>query len=172
MNRLSPTGTATADQPPLIAVTMGDGAGVGPEVVVARTRRPRTYPPCRPVVIGDAARLRRAARILGVDCEIVRRDHPAQAEFTPGRVNVIDLGLLPADLPWGKLSAVAGDAAYQYVRVAAELAVAGEVQAICTAPLNKEALHAGGPPLPRPHRAAGPPHRHRGGVDDAVHADR
>jgi 4-hydroxythreonine-4-phosphate dehydrogenase len=59
-------------------------------------------------------------------------------------VNVIDLGLLPVDLPWGKLSPVAGDAAYHYVRVACELAMNGSVQAICTAPLNKEALHAAG----------------------------
>ena len=66
------------------------------------------------------------------------------SESLPGRINVIDLDLLPDDLPWGELSAVAGHAAYEYIRVAGELAVAGEVQAICTAPLNKEALHAAG----------------------------
>src|SRR5207249_4206842 len=68
----------------------------------------------------------------------------ADAKQAPGRINVIDLDLLPDDLPWGQLSAVAGHAAYEYIRVAAELAVRGEVQAICTAPLNKEALHAAG----------------------------
>jgi 4-hydroxythreonine-4-phosphate dehydrogenase len=56
--------------------------------------------------------------------------------------------MLPADLPFGQLSAVAGNAAYHYVRVAAQLAMAGKVQAICTAPLNKEALHAGGHVFP------------------------
>ena len=55
-----------------------------------------------------------------------------------------DLALIPPDLPWGKLSALAGDAAFQYIRAATELAVAGKVAAICTAPMNKEALHAGG----------------------------
>ncbi|WP_332880619.1 4-hydroxythreonine-4-phosphate dehydrogenase PdxA [Streptomyces sp. NBC_00564] len=129
---------------PLIAVTMGDGAGIGPEVVVAALLDDAVLTRCRPVVIGDAQRLREAARILGLDCEIAAVDHPRDAEFTPGRVNVIDLGLLPADLPWGKLSSVAGDAAYAYIKRAAELAVAGEVHAICTAPLNKEALHAAG----------------------------
>ncbi|WP_326718225.1 4-hydroxythreonine-4-phosphate dehydrogenase PdxA [Streptomyces sp. NBC_00243] len=129
---------------PLIAVTMGDGAGIGPEVVVAALLDDAVLTRCRPVVIGDAQRLREAARILGLDCEIVAVDHPRDAEFTPGHVNVIDLGLLPADLPWGKLSPVAGDAAYAYIKRAAELAVAGEVHAICTAPLNKEALHAAG----------------------------
>ncbi|MGR3934122.1 hypothetical protein [Streptomyces sp. BRA346] len=78
---------------------------------------------CRPVVIGDARRLREAARLLGLDCEIAAVDHPRDAEFTPGRVTVVDLGLLPADLPWGR-SAVAGGAAYAYAERAAELAVA------------------------------------------------
>ncbi|WP_413804916.1 4-hydroxythreonine-4-phosphate dehydrogenase PdxA [Streptomyces sp. OE57] len=129
---------------PLIAVTMGDGAGIGPEVVVAALLDDAVLTRCRPVVIGDARRLREAARVLGLDCEIAAVDHPRDAEFTPGRVNVVDLGLLPADLPWGRLSPVAGDAAYAFIRRAAELAVAGEVHAICTAPLNKEALHAAG----------------------------
>ena len=129
---------------PVIAVTMGDGAGIGPEVVVAALLDDAVLARCRPVVIGDAQRLREAARILGLDCEIAAVDHPRDAEFTPGRVNVVDLGLLPADLPWGRLSPVAGHAAYAYIERAAQLAVAGEVHAICTAPLNKEALHSAG----------------------------
>ncbi|MDQ1049423.1 4-hydroxythreonine-4-phosphate dehydrogenase PdxA [Streptomyces sp. V4I2] len=129
---------------PLIAVTMGDGAGIGPEVIVPALLHPDTLARCRPVVIGDAERLRQAAAILGVDCDIVSVTAPAEAEFPPGRVNVVDLDLLPADLPWGELSALAGEAAYQYVRVAADLALKGAVHGICTAPLNKEALHSAG----------------------------
>ncbi|GHH10052.1 4-hydroxythreonine-4-phosphate dehydrogenase PdxA [Streptomyces lanatus] len=129
---------------PLIAVTMGDGAGIGPEVIVPALLHPDTLARCRPVVVGDAERLRRAAAILGVDCDIVAVAAPEEAEFRPGRVNVVDLGLIPADLPWGELSPVAGDAAYQYVRVAADLAMKNAVHGICTAPLNKEALHAAG----------------------------
>ncbi|WP_433917781.1 4-hydroxythreonine-4-phosphate dehydrogenase PdxA [Streptomyces canus] len=129
---------------PLIAVTMGDGAGIGPEVIVPALLHPDTLARCRPVVIGDAGRLRQAAAILGVDCDIVSVTAPGEAEFPPGRVNVVDLDLLPADLPWGELSALAGEAAYQYVRVAADLAMKGAVHGICTAPLNKEALHLAG----------------------------
>jgi len=141
----SPTDPAVDGGPtPFIAVTMGDGAGVGPEVVVGALVDPASTARCRPVVIGDAARLRAAAGILGLDVEIAVVEHVADAVFSPGRINVIDLGLLPADLPWGQLSPVAGHAAYEYIRVAAELAMAGEVQGICTAPLNKEALHAAG----------------------------
>lgn len=129
---------------PLIAVTMGDGAGVGPEVCVGALASPEVAELSRPVVIGDRARLVEAAKIMGLQLEIVSIESIEDAVFAPGRVNVIDLGLLPADLAWGQLSAVAGDAAFHYIRVAAELAMAGEVAAICTAPLNKEALHAGG----------------------------
>ena len=129
---------------PYVAVTMGDGAGVGPEVVVAAVLDPQSNAECRPVVIGDALRLRQAADILGIEADIQTIENVEDAVFTPGRVNVIDLALLPEDLPWGQLSPVAGHAAYEYIRVASELAMAGKVQAICTAPLNKEALHAAG----------------------------
>ncbi|WP_432492748.1 4-hydroxythreonine-4-phosphate dehydrogenase PdxA [Kineococcus auxinigenes] len=133
---------------PFIAVTMGDGAGVGPEVTVGALLDVGVLAECRPVVVGDAARLRRAARALGVDAHVVAVGSVAEAEFTPGRVNVIDLGLLPEDLPFGEVSPVAGDAAYHYVRVASELALGVAVQGICTAPLNKAALHAGGHVFP------------------------
>jgi 4-hydroxythreonine-4-phosphate dehydrogenase len=129
---------------PIVAVTMGDGAGVGPEVVVPALLDAAVLGICIPVVIGDAKRLRLAAEIVGVTADIVAVESIADAKQVPGRINVIDLDLLPEDLPWGALSAVAGHAAYEYIRVAAELAVRGEVQAICTAPLNKEALHAAG----------------------------
>ncbi|WP_328599795.1 4-hydroxythreonine-4-phosphate dehydrogenase PdxA, partial [Rhodococcus sp. (in: high G+C Gram-positive bacteria)] len=129
---------------PLIAVTMGDGAGVGPEVIVPALLDAETRKRCRPVVVGDAKRLRLAATVLGIDVDVVAIEEIKDAEFIDGRINVIDLDLLPEDLAWGELSAVAGDAAYQYIRVASELAVRGEVQSICTAPLNKEALHAAG----------------------------
>ncbi|WP_018762021.1 4-hydroxythreonine-4-phosphate dehydrogenase PdxA [Arthrobacter sp. 135MFCol5.1] len=139
------TDESTHNQPlPYVAVTMGDGAGVGPEVVVAAVLDPQSNAECRPVVIGDALRLRQAAETLGVEADIRPIEDVDDAVFTPGRVNVIDLTLLPADLPWGQLSPVAGHAAYEYIRVASELAMAGKVQAICTAPLNKEALHAAG----------------------------
>lgn len=129
---------------PYIAVTMGDGAGVGPEVVVRALLDPVVTGIARSVVIGDAHRLRMAADLLGLPADIVTVQRISEAEFPPGRINVIDLNLVPADLPFGVLSPIAGDAAYQYVRVACELAMSGQVQAICTAPLNKEALHAGG----------------------------
>jgi uncharacterized protein YgbK (DUF1537 family) len=90
---------------PYVAVTMGDGAGVGPEVVVAAVLDPQSNAECRPVVIGDALRLRQAADLLGIEADIRSIENVEDAVFTPGRVNVIDLALLPEDLPWGQLSA-------------------------------------------------------------------
>lgn len=157
--------TDAASRPlPVKAVTMGDGAGIDPEVIVPALPRPNTLRDYRPLVVGDAGRLRRAARILGVECAIVPVERPDQTEFTPGRINVIDRALLPADLPWAKLSPVAGDAASHHVRVAADLAARGVVHTICTAPLNKEALHAADRargPVPGHRRLRGPARRRR-----------
>ncbi|MHB1170909.1 MAG: 4-hydroxythreonine-4-phosphate dehydrogenase PdxA [Lacisediminihabitans sp.] len=136
--------TVDSQDLPYVAVTMGDGAGIGPEVVVAAVLDPQSNTECRPVVIGDALRLRQAAAVIGANANIVAVEDVGDAVFEPGRINVIDLALLPEDLPWGQLSAVAGHAAYEYIKVASELAMSGQVQAICTAPLNKEALHAAG----------------------------
>jgi 4-phospho-D-threonate 3-dehydrogenase / 4-phospho-D-erythronate 3-dehydrogenase len=132
------------DTRPFIAVTMGDGAGVGPEVTVGALLAETAYRDCRPVVIGDVHRLQLGAKALGVDADIVEVQTVDEAVFEAGRINVIDPKLLPEDLPWGQESAEAGNAAYHYIRIACELGMAGQVQGICTAPLNKAALHKAG----------------------------
>ncbi|HKU36183.1 MAG TPA: 4-hydroxythreonine-4-phosphate dehydrogenase PdxA [Paenarthrobacter sp.] len=132
------------DTRPFIAVTMGDGAGVGPEVTVGALAAPDAYKDCRPVVIGDLYRLRLGATALGLSVDIVEIEAVSEAVFEPGRINVIDPKLLSQDLEWGKESAEAGNAAYHYIRIACELGMAGQVQGICTAPLNKAALHMAG----------------------------
>ena len=129
---------------PTIAITMGDAAGVGPEIIVKSLARPEIYQRSRPLVIGDATRLRQAAEIVKLDLSIRSLANVDEARYAAGAIDCIDLKIIPPDLPWGQLSAVAGDAAFQFVKIATELAMARQVDAICTAPLNKEALHAGG----------------------------
>ncbi|WP_432564209.1 4-hydroxythreonine-4-phosphate dehydrogenase PdxA [Kineococcus sp. SYSU DK003] len=85
----------------------------------------------RPVVIGDAVRLRTAAEL-------------SAAQLTPGRIDVVDPHLIPADLPWEQISPAAGHAAHEYVRIACALVTSAAVQAVCTAPLSKAAPHAAG----------------------------
>lgn len=135
---------------PRIAITMGDAAGVGPEVIVKALAHADLYERCRPLVIGDARRLQQAVEITGAPVTIraLSRRDAATAKYQAGTIDCIDLQLIPPDLPWGKLSPIAGDAAYQYIEAATKLATASEVEAICTAPLNKEALHAGGHKFP------------------------
>jgi 4-hydroxythreonine-4-phosphate dehydrogenase len=131
-------------------MTMGDAAGVGPEVIMKSLAHADIYERCRPLVIGDALRLQKAGRIVGTDLIVnsLTPDQIDEALYTLGTVDCIDLKLIPEDLPWGKLSAIAGDAAFRYMEIAAKLALSGKIQAICTAPLNKEALHAGGHKFP------------------------
>jgi 4-hydroxythreonine-4-phosphate dehydrogenase len=139
---------------PLIAITMGDAAGVGPEVIMKSLGHSEVQAMCRPLVIGDAARLEAAGAIVGSTLRVCRVDAEEieDAAFDSDHVNCVEpdsaTRLIPADLPWGKLSAVAGEAAYRYVELAAHLAMEGRVAAICTAPLNKEALQAAGHKFP------------------------
>jgi len=135
---------------PIIAMTMGDAAGVGPEIIMKSLAHAELYGQCRPVVIGDAERLKEAGRIAGSQLELnnISVGELEKASYEKGVVQCVDLKLIPQNLPWGHVSPVAGDAAFRYVEVAAKLATTGKVAAICTAPLNKEALHAGGHPYP------------------------
>jgi 4-hydroxy-L-threonine phosphate dehydrogenase PdxA len=135
---------------PIIAVTMGDAAGIGPEVIMKSLAHAELYERCRPVVVGDAERLRAAGKIVGSSLQVrsLRPDELDDAQYLLGTVDCLDMPLVPKDLPWGKLSAEAGDAAYHFIAKAAELAVAGKVAAICTGPLNKEALFAAGHQFP------------------------
>src|SRR5262245_30244657 len=127
---------------------MGDAAGIGPEIVMRALAHADLYRRCRPLVVGAAARLRRAAGAVGSHLTLEALADPQAAHFTPGTVDCVDLGLIPEGLPWGKVSAIAGDAAYRYVEHAVALAMARRIDAICTAPLNKEALQAGGHAFP------------------------
>jgi len=135
---------------PIIAITMGDAAGVGPEVIMKSLGHVELYQQCRPLVIGDAERLEQAGDIVKSTLGInnLQPDTFDKASYKFGIVDCVDLKLIPRGLPWGKISATAGDAAFRYIELASKLAVSGKVGAICTGPLNKEALHAGGHKYP------------------------
>jgi 4-hydroxythreonine-4-phosphate dehydrogenase len=131
-------------KPPLIAVTMGDPAGIGPEIIAQTFAEGDFLERNRAVVVGDARILERAARLLDLSLRANVIDEPEDAKFEPGTVDVIQETDLPYDLPFGELDARAGDAAFRYVERATGLASTGRVAAIATAPLNKEAMHLAG----------------------------
>jgi len=130
--------------PPLVAVTMGDPAGVGPEIIAKTFADPDFRGENRALVVGDAPRLQRAADLLGLELHADVVADPEEAGFEEGTVDVVQVGELPEGLPFGELDARAGAAAFEYVERAIELASGGKVAAIATAPLNKEAMHLGG----------------------------
>lgn len=133
---------------PVVAITMGDAAGVGPEIVMKSLAHEEIYGLCRPLVIGDVRRLERAGQVIDSALTVIAVEDPEQAVYESGTVEVMDVSLIPDNLPFGQLSAVAGDAAYRYIERSVALARERRIDAICTAPLNKEALHAGGHRFP------------------------
>jgi 4-hydroxythreonine-4-phosphate dehydrogenase len=129
-----------------IAITMGDPCGIGPEITLKACADPRRTVPV--VVIGDVDVLARADRIADTHLTIRPVASVDQANFAPGTVDVLAENGLPADLPWGTLDARAGAASFQYVRRGIQLAMAHEIRALVTAPINKEALRMSGAPYP------------------------
>lgn len=129
---------------PIVAITLGDPAGIGPEVVVKALRRPEVASACRPLVVGDprfldASRTGTAAPPL----RIVR--DAAEARFEAGEVDVLELaGVPPRSVVVGQVGAAGGRAAVEAVRRAVRLALAGQVAALATAPLNKRAMRQAG----------------------------
>src|SRR5206468_3515868 len=105
-----------SDPRPLLAITMGDPAGVGPEVTVKALAAPELYAVARPLVIGDARVLREAARVAGITAEIRDVAGPDDGAYAAGRVDVLDLANVdPAEWAWGRLSAGCGRASMAYI---------------------------------------------------------
>jgi len=135
---------------PIIAVTMGDPAGVGPEVIVRALANPEISGLCRSLVLGDPAAMDRALTITG---------EPLSLELAAGRGVPVDLpdgviylrslsDLSDADIEFGRPSREAGDAVFRYIKEAVSLCLAGEASAMATAPISKEALNRAGHKYP------------------------
>jgi 4-phospho-D-threonate 3-dehydrogenase / 4-phospho-D-erythronate 3-dehydrogenase len=131
---------------PLLAITMGDPAGIGPEIVLKALAAPDLFATCRPLIVGDQRMLLRAADYLGYPTprfELI--EQPQEGHYTAGSVPLLDMANAdPAHIPIGELSAGAGAAAVAYVEQACDLAMAGAVDGLVTAPLNKAAMHLAG----------------------------
>ena len=142
---------------PILGITMGDPFGNGPEITVRALNDKTVYDRCRPLVVGDmtsmAYALKVAKKVLGIDLTLNPVKDVKDAKFTYGTIDVLDMGLVPADKipdtsdldepkPFGVgACALGGEASFQYVKKVIELAMAGEVDATCTNALNKEAMN-------------------------------
>ena len=129
---------------PLIAVTMGDPAGVGPEIVAKSLASEEVTDVADCVIVGDRKCMENAIRIVGADLKINVIQKPAEGQYEKGILILIDLDNVDMDaFAFGKVSGMCGKAAYDYIARSIELANAGEVDAVSTTPINKEALKAG-----------------------------
>ncbi|HZT82548.1 MAG TPA: 4-hydroxythreonine-4-phosphate dehydrogenase PdxA [Gemmataceae bacterium] len=139
--------TQPTDRNPRLLFTMGDVAGVGPEIIA------RAWPAltdlCRPVVVGDPLWLERALRLVGSSAKVRRVGHPGEASAAADVVPCVAASKENlAGVVSGRVSAAAGKAAYDFLCAAIDLALAGAADGIVTAPLHKEGLRAAGLPYP------------------------
>lgn len=124
---------------------MGDPAGIGPEICVKTLLKSEIYAQCRPLIVGDALTIQKAARELGAEVKINPIQKVEEAKFIHGEIDVFDLKNVNQDeLKPGVVSAMAGEAAFSAVYTVIQLALKGEIDATVTAPINKESIHLAG----------------------------
>lgn len=127
-----------------IAVTLGDPAGIGPEIVLKAVIDPKVKDKCIPIIIGDLIVLEAFKKECHIDIEFEVINNPSQVDSNSIKTYVIDMKLINSlDFHIGKIDGTCGDASYQYIKKAAQLALVKQVDAIATAPINKESLKAG-----------------------------
>jgi 4-hydroxythreonine-4-phosphate dehydrogenase len=130
---------------PLLAITMGDVAGIGPEIIAKALDTEEVYRVCRPLVIGDAAAMNMGMEVARISLTVKRVDSPANGLYRHGTIDIMSLDNVDtSSLIMGRPQAMAGKASVEFVFKAAEMALRDEVDGIVTAPLNKEAMHMAG----------------------------
>ncbi|HIX59655.1 MAG TPA: 4-hydroxythreonine-4-phosphate dehydrogenase PdxA [Candidatus Blautia gallistercoris] len=132
---------------PILGITMGDPASIGPEISVKALANAELYEKCRPIVIGDAKVMENAVKIVGMEGKVKIHSvkNVEDALYEAGTIDVYDLDLVDMDqLEFGKVSKMGGETAFQCVKTVIELAMAGKVDATVTNALNKEAINLAG----------------------------
>ena len=132
----------------IIAIPMGDPAGIGPEITVKALSNKEIYDVCSPIVIGNKDVLTNAINITQVNLEVHAINKVEEAMFRHGTIDVISIDNIDIDtLKIGEVSAACGRASFDYIQLAIELALEGKVSALATTPINKESLRAGEVPF-------------------------
>ena len=126
---------------PITAITMGDPAGIGPEIVVGTMLSEEIHDCCRPFVIGSIAIMERAAKVLGKELKYNKIEDPSEAKYEFGTVDIIETGDYDTDsIEWGKEQKLAGQMAIDWVMKSIELGMAKKVDAVSTSPIHKGAI--------------------------------
>ena len=130
---------------PIIAITMGDPASIGPEIAIKAMLEEKIHAQCRPLLVGDAGVFRNIIERLGLKAKPNIILEVSEAKYQLGEPDVLDLHDFDlADLKFGEISAAAGNAAFESVKKVIELALAGEVDATVTGPINKKSINEAG----------------------------
>ena len=124
---------------------MGDPAGIGPEIMCKMFAEKEIYDYCQPLVIGDVGCLREGLKVAKIKLQLNSIRNPREGKYRQGTVDVIDLHNVDLDaLQMGQPQRMAGKACVEYVQRAVDLAIAGDIDAIVTAPINKKAMNMAG----------------------------
>ena len=130
---------------PLIAIPLGDPAGIGPEIVARSIADKDLFAITDCIVIGDRKVMENAIRITGEDLTVHVVEDPAEGDYREGVLNLIDLDNIDMDrFVFGKVDAMCGKAAFEYIEKSIQITMAGKADAVATTPINKESLRAGG----------------------------
>lgn len=130
---------------PITAVTMGDPAGIGPEIVVGTMLEPAIHECCRPFVIGSEAVMNRAAAVLGKSLTYHKITDPSEARYEFGIIDILETGEYDTEaVRWGEVSALAGQMSLDWIIKSIELGMAHQVDAVSTAPIHKQAIKMAG----------------------------
>jgi 4-phospho-D-threonate 3-dehydrogenase / 4-phospho-D-erythronate 3-dehydrogenase len=133
------------DRRPLLGISVGDPAGIGPEITAKALALPEIYEICRPLAVAEAEMMRAAVRFSGLSLGVNAVDSPAAGAYRFGTMDVLDLkNIDAASIQHKKVSADSGRASFEYVKKVIELALEKQIDATVTGPINKEAINSAG----------------------------
>ena len=130
---------------PIIAITMGDPASIGPEIAIKALQQRSVHEICKPLLVGDVKVFEQIISKLKLNVKVNAVSKVADAKFELGTIDVFDLNITDINkLQFGKIDAMCGEASFQAVKKAIELAMAKEVDATVTGPINKKSINEAG----------------------------
>src|SRR5574340_384309 len=130
---------------PLIGISVGDPAGIGPEITAKTLAMPEIYEMCRPLVVAETRMMQEAVRFSGLDLDVRAVAAPGEGAFRCGVLDVLDLkNIEPASIRYKTAAAETGRASFEYVRKVIDLALEGKLDATVAGPISKEAINLAG----------------------------
>src|ERR1035437_4600407 len=130
---------------PIIGITMGDPASIGPEIAIKALLNKKIYKICRPLLVGDSGVFDQISKRLGFDIKLHAIQNVNDAEFVFGKPDIFDLKNVDiSKLQFGQISAMSGNASFEAVKKVIELAMSGEIDATVTGPINKKSINEAG----------------------------